>query len=563
MTQPNPSTAQARAIADELARQGVRHAIISPGSRSAALAIALDQHPAISTRVVLDERSAAFRALGIARATGAPAVAVATSGTATANLLPAVVEADRSMVSLVLLTADRPPELLDVGANQTIDQVEIFGDRVRWFCAIPPAEPGRDQNPYWRSAVSQAIARASGAGGRPGPVHLNVSFREPTVPVTDDGRTPAAPYSFSIEGRSGGRPWQEPRLAQPGPAILDAGGDLVDGLVIAGDGDYDPVRLREAADGLSWPVLATAISGARLSGSVTTYHHLLVDGGPPSLAPEMVLVVGKPGPSDKLLTFAPDAERVVVDRWGDWWDPTRAATRFLQADPVATLEALRGRVTAREGWSEAWQRSDAAMRSALDDVIGGAGMTGPAIARALSALEWSRLVVGSSLPIRDVDAHTVAPGRILANRGASGIDGVVSTAMGVADAEGPVVALLGDLSFLHDSAGLVSDSLPDIVFVVVDNGGGGLFDILPQSSHAPGYERLFVSPHHLDIVELAKAHGLDGARIGAVDDLTAEVGDRLAVGGPHVLVAPVDRGADLKVRALLDETARRVASEVS
>ena len=281
MTQPNPSTAQARVIVDELHRHGVDYVVISPGSRSAALAIAFEEHAGVQTRVVLDERSAAFHALGRSRATQTPVVALATSGTALANYLPSVVEADLSLVPLILISADRPPDLLHVGANQTIDQAGIFGEKVRWSCGIPPAEPDRDSNGYWRSSVSQAVARARGHGGRPGPVHLNVAFREPTVPVSDDGRTRAEAYRHPIEGRPGDEPWQQHQQARPAGAALGLGGR---GLVIVGEGDFDPKDVFEAAGRLGWPVLATATSGLRVFDVVTTYHHLLVTGVPTSLS---------------------------------------------------------------------------------------------------------------------------------------------------------------------------------------------------------------------------------------------------------------------------------------
>jgi 2-succinyl-5-enolpyruvyl-6-hydroxy-3-cyclohexene-1-carboxylate synthase len=245
MTQPNPSTAQARAIVDELHRQGVDYAVISPGSRSAALAIAFEEHRGVTTRVVTDERSAAFHALGRARASGSPVVVLATSGTALANHLPAVVEAHLSLVPLISISADRPPDLLHVGANQTMNQPGTFGEQVRWSCSIPPAEQGVDGNGYWRSTVAQAVARARGHGARPGPVHLNVAFREPTVPVPDDGRTSAEPYPFSIEGRPEDAPWQTQQRAGPGKADLDLGGR---GLIVAGEGDIDSGALAGAGN---------------------------------------------------------------------------------------------------------------------------------------------------------------------------------------------------------------------------------------------------------------------------------------------------------------------------
>ena len=564
MTQPNPSTALARAVVDELGRHGVTLAVISPGSRSAALAIAFDQHPGITTRVVLDERSAAFWALGYARATGRPTVVVATSGTAAANHFPAVIEADQSMVPLIVVSADRPPEMLHVGANQTIDQLRLFGDRARWFCNIGPAQSGGDDNRFWRSTISQAVARALGQGSRPGPVHLNIAFREPTVPVEDDGRSSSDLYPFDIEGKAGNARWQEHLIANPSAIELEATPSMR-GVLVAGEGDYEPVRLLAAAQEMGWPVLATSLSGLRGHPTVSTYHHLLVSGVPKPLLPEMVVTVGRTGPSDRLSALsALDVPQVSIDRWGAWHDPRRQASVVVQADPVATLQRLSMTVSADADWGDVWASANQSMRTALDETMGaGEQPTGPSVARALSDLEWENLVTASSMPIRDVDAHTIHRGAIHANRGASGIDGLISTGLGVAEDGHLTVVLAGDLSFLHDGNGFLVDRLPDVVLVVVDNNGGGLFDMLPQAAHAPGFDRLFVTPHGRNLRDLAAMHGLQAANVVSTGELVAEVGQRLGAGGGHAIVIPVDREADLKRRHALDDVARSVVSGIS
>jgi len=528
------------------------------------MAVAFDQHPGITTNVVLDERSAAFWALGRARATGQPAVVLATSGTAVANHLPAVVEADHSLVPLIVISADRPPEMLHVGANQTIDQVGLFGNVVRWFCNIGPAQSGIDDNSYWRSTVSQAVARALGQGSRPGPVHLNIAFREPTVPVEDDGRSAADPYLFAVEGKPGDVRWQEHAIARPGAATIDSP-QHARGLILAGEGDYEPAPLMAASGRLGWPVLATALSGLRGFPTVSTYHHLLVSGVPASLTPEIVATIGRTGPSDRISALTSlNGPQVSIDRWGTWNDPRRQATLLLQADPVATLDELSQTVSAEPEWAERWEAADHGMRTALDETIGMAEQpTGPSVARALSDSTWERLVSASSMPIRDVDAHTVHRGSIFANRGASGIDGLVSTGLGVAASGSRTVVFTGDLSLLHDSNGFIADQLPDVVFVVVDNNGGGLFDLLPQATHAPGFDRLFVAPHERDLMDLAVFHGLDAARVGSIGELGPELERRLEAGGCQVLVIPVDREADLKRRQALDEVARSVVTGIS
>ena len=561
MIQPNPSTAQARAIADEFHRHGVVYAVISPGSRSAALAIAFDEHPDIETVVVLDERSAGFHALGRCRVGSTPVVAVCTSGTALANYLPAVVEADLSLLPLIVLSADRPPDLLQIGANQTIDQVGVFGERARWFCNVAPADASRDWNSYWRGSVSQAAARSLGHGSRPGPVHLNVAFREPTVPVTDDGRTVGEPYPHSIAGRSSNGPWQEHDRARPtAGSMRDLDGK---GLIVVGEGDFDTDALERQAARLHWPVLATAMSGLRGGDAVTTYHHLLIDGVPRSLRPDFVVSVGRVGPSDRIGALTSlDVPQLQIDRWGAWNDPRRQTTRFLQADPVESLASLDGGTEV--GLRSAWIDADRRMRLALGDCLGEDAIpTGPGVASVLSSIDFDRLVAASSMPIRDVDAHTVHRGRVVANRGASGIDGFVSTAFGAASLGGRTLALSGDLSLLHDASGFVTDASGSVVFVVIDNGGGGLFDLLPQAEHAPGFERLFVTPHGLDLAALATAYGVDSSIASTVDGLAGRISGLLDVSGTHLFVVPVDRETDLKKRRALDDAARSVRAGLS
>lgn len=557
MSQPNPSTAQARAIADEMARHGVLRAMISPGSRSAALAIALEES-AIAVDVVVDERSAAFRALGVSRATGAPVACVSTSGTAGANFFPAVVEADLSSVPLIILTADRPPELRDVGSNQTIDQVGMFGAKVRWFCDLGIATSDFDGNGYWRSAVSQAVARAKGHGRSPGPVHLNVSFREPTVPVTNDGRVDGTAYRYSIDGRANGAPWQESMVtSRSGVAVPDSEGRR--GILVVGEGWGGDAGLMDEVRRLGWPVLATALSGLRGERVVTTYHHLLVDGVPPGLAPELVVAAGRIGPSDRLAALtALDVPQVQVDRWGRWHDPRRHSSTLVDGDLVASLRLIGE--GCEEDWSMLWMERDARMRKALRDSVDADGiLTGPAVASAASAMAWQALTAASSMPVRDIDAHTVAPGKVFANRGASGIDGFTSTAVGVAGSFDRTLAISGDLSFLHDLSGLLGVGEVNLVLVVVDNNGGGLFDLLPPAAHSPSFERLFVAPHGRDLVSIGSSLGFEARRVGDLDELSEAAEGCLEGGGAHLLVAPVERGAELKQRAGLDEVARLVS----
>lgn len=562
MSQPNPSTAMARALIDEMARGGVRLAVVSPGSRSAALAIAAAEHPGLETRVVIDERSAGFFALGRAKATGEPAMVISTSGTAPANYLPAVVEADMSLTPLLVLSADRPAELRGVGANQTIDQNRLYGSKVRRFHQIRAPGHG-DLNDYWRCAAADAAARARGAGGRPGPVHLNVAFREPTVAVSDDGRTLSATYPHQIEGREGGGPWllfdlpEAPDPREPGP--VDAGRPLL----VLGEGAYDRDGCLSFAERSGWPVLATALSGLRGRGTVSAYHHLFAGGIPPSLRPDLTVVVGAVGPSPRLESLIGAASiNIRVDRWGRRLDPERTATHVIHADPVTLLEEFAG-IAADPEWAGLWQKAERLARSAIEEVITSTPhQSGASAVHALNSVPWASLVAGSSLPIREVDAHLTREGIVVANRGASGIDGFVSTARGVATAGTATVAVMGDLTLWHDQNGLLAEDRDDLVMVVLDNQGGGLFDSLPQAEHAPQYERLFVTPPHRDLEALARLHGINALTVSSGDELIDAVSSGIDAGGLRLVRVPVDRKADLETRNALDDAGARVAARI-
>lgn len=561
MSQPNPSTAMARTLVDELTRGGVTLFVISPGSRSAALAIAASEHPQAETRIVLDERSAAFLALGRAKATGSPTAVLATSGTASANFLPAVVEADLSLTPLILLSADRPVEMRGVGANQTIDQVNLYGGRVRRFDDLPAPTENDDLNEEWRTLVAGSVAAALGAGDKPGPIHLNVAFREPMVPVSNDGRTYSPTYDFPIDGRQPGGPWLE-RSDFPVPTVRFPVQYKTRGLVIAGEGVYDGGRLLSVAKQLGWPVLATAQSSLRGSRVISSYHHLLANGVPESLRPDIVYAVGSIGPSQRVEELVSAAhERIRVDRWGRHIDPQRNATHILHAEPVTVLETLKPLAQGESSWSETWFETDAALRADISSVIESEPRpTGAAVSEALNHSSWETLVVGSSLPIREVDGHLLRSGRVVANRGASGIDGFVSTALGVSSVGKQTVAITGDLGLLHDANGFLAESDDDLVVVVIDNDGGGLFDGLPQAQHAPSYERLFVASQHRDLGKLAAFHNLTYDEVSDVTELADVVDTNLATGGVSLLRVPVSREVDLTMRQLLDEAARSTVS---
>jgi 2-succinyl-5-enolpyruvyl-6-hydroxy-3-cyclohexene-1-carboxylate synthase len=565
----NPSTAFARTLVDELIRGGLREVVLAPGSRSAPLAIALfdgASQPGAGLRlhVRIDERSAAFLALGLAKASGRPAALVCTSGTAAANFHPAVIEADESGVPLLVLTADRPPELRGTGANQTIDQLKLYGGAVRWFAeaGVPEARPG--MNAYWRSLASRAWAAASGAdGGFPGPVHLNLPLRDPLVPGLPDAAAPAGPGGWPepLGGRPGGAPWTRWTGAGQGGTL-----DLPwteRGVILAGDGVADPAALLRLAAAAGWPVLAEPSSGARQGPhALGAYQYLLEH--PAFLAahrPDLVVWAGRPGLSRGQTAFlrqaAADGARQVVLAQGPgrWADPARTATDVAVAVRLAGLPAA-----PPPGWLGQWQGADVAARGAVDAVLGTGGeLTEPRLARDLAAAlpAGALLWAASSLPIRDLDRQLAPRGglRVLASRGASGIDGLISSASGAALAHqaaggGPAAALLGDLAFLHDSPGLFAgpgEDRPDLVLVVANNDGGGIFSTLEQAAVPAPFERVFGTPHGARLGSLAAAAGLGHTVVTAAADLP----DALKGAGIRIVEVPADRAAGTALRGRL------------
>lgn len=550
------TTAFARTLVDEWARAGVAHACVSPGSRSTPLALALADDARIRVHVHLDERSASYFAVGIGRATGRPAVVLCTSGSAAANLHPAVVESHHGRVPLLVATADRPPELRDTGAGQTIDQVGLFGAALRWSCDPGPPAAGPGVGAYWRSVASRAVAASVGPPA--GPVHLNLPFREPLVPT-------GAPL-VEAPGRDGGRPWHDVR---PAPAVLPpaAVAELAAecaraarGAVVAGPGArVDGAVVERFAAAAGWPVLADPLSGARRgANAVAAYEALLrVPDFAAFARPDLVLRLGGP-PTSKLLTafLDPGIRQVVVDPDAAWLDPNRAAAAVVRADATALLDALAtaAPATARVGdvWLDRWLAADRTARAATDRLLDGwdAPFEGRVLRDVAAALpDGATLAVASSMPVRDLEWF-MAPRtglRVVANRGTNGIDGFVSTVLGVAAArgagDGPVVGVLGDLCLLHDANGLIGASGRgiDAVLVVLDNRGGGIFSFLPQAGLPEHFELLFGTPHDVDLLALGALHGVHGERVERASDLVGALGAAIGAGGVHMLVVPTDR----------------------
>jgi 2-succinyl-5-enolpyruvyl-6-hydroxy-3-cyclohexene-1-carboxylate synthase len=570
----NPATAFATVLADELIRCGLREAVLAPGSRSTPLALALHDRAVagdLRLHVRIDERSAAFTALGLAKAGRRPVAVACTSGTAAAHFHPAVIEADEAGVPLIVITADRPPELRGTGANQAIDQLKLYGGAVRWFCETGVPEARAGMAGYWRSVACRAWALASGqAAGLPGPVHLNVALREPLVPDAGGGCGPgstdgrdSADWPEPLDGRPGGRPWTRfPGGVERFRTELDW---TEHGVVVCGDGDYDPLPLVELAEAAGWPVLAEPSSNARRGpNALSAYGYLLAT--PAFTAahrPDLIVSAGRPGLSRPQLAFlagapgpAPARHVVLAQGPGRWADPARSATEVTAA---VRLAAAPGEPR-QPSWLDSWRAADAAARGAADAILdSGALLSEPRLARDLAAVlpDGGLLWAASSLPVRDLDLHMRprAGLRVLASRGASGIDGLISSAIGAALAHqaaggGPAVALLGDLAFLHDAPGLMlgpDEPRPDLCLVVVNNNGGGIFSDLEQAALAGPFERVFGTPHGADLGSLARAARVPYTRL----DRPADLPGALAGDGIRVVEVRTDRGTGAQLRAAL------------
>lgn len=541
-TPPDVAATFCATVADELARAGVAHAFVAPGSRSTPMALALAHEARIAVHVHHDERSAAFAALGVGIATGRPAVVLTTSGTAAVELHAAVVEAHQAHVPMVVLTADRPPELRDVGAPQTIDQQHLFGRAVRWF-----ADPGVAEwstRHTWRSFAARLVLDAT--GDPPGPVHANLPFREPLLGTP----APLPP------GRPRGGPWHGRRA----PGGRGAPWLTVDrsrrGLVVAGRGAAAHAR---AISSLGWPVVADARAG--VPGVAHADPLLRVPEVAEALTPEVVLRVGDP-PASRVVNEWLDgcgAPQLVVA--SSWVDPGRLAAEIGRGFEVVGTPPPRA-------WRSSWTQLDGAAAAAIDAELGSIrSLTEPGVARSVlaAAPRGGHVVLASSMPIRDAEWY--APRRtditVHANRGANGIDGVVSTAVGVAATGVPTSVLVGDLAFVHDSTALVALAARgvDLTIVVVDNDGGGIFSFLPQASQLPSerFEQLFGTPHGTDCVALARAHGLD-----AVEVTTQPVFDRAIAPcpGTRVVVAKSDRGRNVDVHRRLNAAVAKAAADL-
>jgi 2-succinyl-5-enolpyruvyl-6-hydroxy-3-cyclohexene-1-carboxylate synthase len=509
----NRTYAPLQAFVEELYRCGMRHAVTSPGSRNAPLSLTLAAQGGVHAVSVIDERSAGFVALGMAKASGRPVAVTCTSGTAAANLHPAVVEAYEARLPLLVLTADRPPELREVGAGQSIDQIRLYGSAAKWFVEVGTHEPGRETAVHHRALACRAYWTAS--GGRPGPVHLNFPLREPLAPVSASDDLDPTDWT----GRPDGSPWTEVREHASAPHSDDvhavAGRIAAErrGLIVCGPCHED---VAEAASLLAaeagWPLLAEPTSGVRCgdhdrSHVIAHYDVLLrIEDFVRENAPGLVLRVGDMPTSKPLRELVAKASQIVVDPHGAWHEPTRRAELVLHASAERTLAALAAAIEMRsseqdEDWVRGWHEADAKVPPAVEAAP--EGFEGRVLASLEPELPDEAVVwVSSSMPIRDVEAYfPQSPKRLrfLANRGANGIDGIVSSALGAAIATGlPTWVLIGELALQHDLGGLVAARRAGVPLeiVCINNGGGGIFDFLPVAEHADpaAYEAHIATP---------------------------------------------------------------------
>jgi 2-succinyl-5-enolpyruvyl-6-hydroxy-3-cyclohexene-1-carboxylate synthase len=564
----------ARTLVQELHAAGVDMAITCPGSRSAPLALAVAGQAGLAYGVHLDERNAAFHALGYAKASGRPVALVCTSGTAGANFLPAVAEASQSRVPLIVLTADRPPELRAWGAAQTMEQRSLYAGFTRWSEEAPCPSEGGPGEPYARALARRAVSEATGPA--PGPVHLNLPFREPLVPARIDlAPRPARPSARGGSVRT--------TVATEELALLAAELRKVSrGVLVFGPDTSDPAppeAVRALAGRLGWPVLADPASGLRagslLDESLVCAADLLLRSADATaaLAPELIVRFGGLPTSKAVSTWMaghPAAGVWLVDPAAGYRDPQHRAGRVVRASTGAFCESLAATLEgpSREAlaWRERWRAADRIARTALDDALAAdPRFLTPQLARALwaSLPDGATLYAANSMAIRELDAFA-GPRRgrlrVLANRGVNGIDGQVSAALGASAALGvPTVLWCGDLAFLHDLSGVLAGRLQgaDLTIVVSNDDGGGIFEYLPvaRSVSRAVFERLFAVPHGLELAELARGLGWEATRAGTAAVFEAALGRALR-GGRHVIEVPVGRDANTSLHDALHEAVR-------
>jgi 2-succinyl-5-enolpyruvyl-6-hydroxy-3-cyclohexene-1-carboxylate synthase len=541
-------------LVDEWVRNGLTDAVVCPGSRSTPMAVALATEKRVRVHVHHDERSGAFMALGLARASGRAVVVLCTSGTAAVEFHPAVVEADLDRVPLLVVTADRPPRLRGVGAPQTIDQVDLYGSAVR--LAIDAPLPSLENASSWRTLAKRTWWSTGGAD--PGPVHCNLPFDEPLLGV------PSAlpPLDDSVHA-----------VVDLGDPFTDPGPLPARGVIIAGSGIDEPDEVLRLAESLGWPVIADPRSGCRRPHrSVIAHADTLFRSPGAQQHIEMIMRFGAL-PASKVVgewIASSSVPHVHIDATASVNDPSRTVTQRRRQTASSYASSVRQLVEGPvdDAWINQWRQCDDAIDAAIEATLGQFDeITEPGVARGTVAAvpPGGAIVVSSSMPIRDVEWFSAARDglSVFSNRGANGIDGVVSTAVGVALAGNPTALLIGDVAFLHDTNGLLglNDRGVSLCIVVVDNDGGGIFSFLPQAAALDDgqFELLFGTPHGVDLSLLANAHGLPVLKAFDDESVGAAVTAALAAGGVHVVIATSSRSQNVDVHDQLQRAGAEAA----
>jgi len=560
------------AFCDELARCGMKHACTSPGSRCTPIVLSLIRERRIRCWSHIDERCAGFFALGAAKASGLPVAVTCTSGTAAANLAPAVIEAFQARVPLIVITADRPPELRDVGAGQTIDQLKLYGDAVKWFVEVGVHDAGPERVRWIRALACRAYWTS--LHGRPGPVHLNLPLREPLVL--------SEPLPRDASGRPDGGPWMT-RVPPGPPARRGPSRSLpARGVIVAGRHERDD-RLAGAVAALAaragFPLLADPLSGARHGPAAIARYDLLLrdERFAAAMLPELVIRVGDLPTSKPLrmwLVSLTGVTQVALDPEGAYQDPDGTLSTIDAGDPLAALAAILPRCSADPSWLARWRSADTAASDAIDALLRAQQqLSEPLVAARLG--EWlpsnATLLVASSMPIRDVElfftSAQTAP-RVLSNRGANGIDGTVSAAYGVTAASaGPVVLLIGDVALAHDIGGLLAGRrlALKLTIVLLNNDGGGIFHFLPVAGDTDTFEHHVATPHALDFSHAAKLYGCGYERTTDMESLRDAIERSLGCRGATTIIeVRTDRGENLTLhRRIADAALAAVGKAVS
>jgi 2-succinyl-5-enolpyruvyl-6-hydroxy-3-cyclohexene-1-carboxylate synthase len=576
-----------RAFVDELARCGMRAACTSPGSRSAPLVLTLAHEQRLRCFSHVDERCSGFFALGLAKASGLPVAVACTSGTAVSELLPAAIESREARVPLLLLSADRPPELRETGAGQTIDQLKLFGSAAKWFFEVGVHDVSPERLRWIRTLACRAFWTA--LEGRPGAVHINFPLREPLVcdeelPVDRTARREGRPYVSRAPGRISAH--------EAMVTLYELTSSATRGVVVAGRderagrpplGPTAPRSVGEAAAAFAaaagWPVLADPLSGARRGGAAIAHYDPLLraERFAAGVRPDLVIRVGDLPTSKPLrewLAGLEDVRQLAVDPEGAWQDPAAALSESLALDPATALAELTSApLTSEDDWLALWRSADERAAEAILGALGEHHLSEPAVAAELGVLlpDVATLFVASSMPVRDIETFWPIrpdPPRVLCNRGANGIDGSVSSAFGAAaDETGPVVLLIGDVALAHDIGGLLAARRLrlNLTIVLLNNDGGGIFDFLPVSAAKMAlaediYTRHIATPTGLDFAQAAALYGLAHERVEDLPGFRAGLERGLARDGSSIIEVRTERKANVELHRRVWDAVSRALS---